>query len=120
VSSLLHIQYISLCLLFVVKIVNVYHFSKILIVSCNSQVFDKMDRLSIFDQHDNGEATSGMVFGGGIRDIKKQLDPSFQTVDDVALVLPPGFEHMKVYLRIRPFTKSETHMFENQVNVNLF
>ncbi len=78
------------------------------------RLLGRMDRLSIFDQHGVGSA---VIFGGGggYGDIKKQLDPSFQSVDDVALILPPGFEHMKVYLRIRPFTKSEVHFHENQV-----
>ena len=73
-----------------------------------------MDRLSIFDTvDDTGGIGSTMVFGAG--EIKKQLDPSFQSVEDMSVVLPPGMDLMKVYLRIRPFTKSECRFGENQV-----
>ncbi len=56
-------------------------------------------------------------------DIIKRLDPVFDIPDtpvappksQPALGIVPGQEHMKVFLRIRPFTENETNKNENQV-----
>ena len=73
-----------------------------------------MDRMRIFDTiDDTGGNGTTMVFRAG--EIKKQLDPSFQSVEDISVAMPLDMELMKVYLRIRPFTKLECRFGENQV-----
>ncbi len=62
-------------------------------------------------------------------DIVRKLDPLFaepepvpvlQTVKDAdsTLAIVPGQEHMKVYLRVRPFTEQEKEKDEDQVSSN--